>query len=82
MVQLPSLARAVFGVREFAQIYSKIGTAGAFAGAIAMPVLSVILEKSGSWPVVFIVVMSVIVVSFLVVISALRSGEGLEHTTN
>jgi MFS family permease len=80
-VQTPLLTRAVFGNRDYTNIYSRISMAGTLGGVIASTFWAVIVDMNNGFMLMFLLSAVCMVLCFLLGIYALKSGEKLEKTT-
>jgi MFS family permease len=78
-IQLPLLIRAVFGVREFSKIYSRVATFMSLIGAFGITIFSLVVASAG-WAGLFALLVGLAVVVYLAVMLGIRFGKGLVFT--
>ncbi|NTW28241.1 MAG: MFS transporter [Coriobacteriia bacterium] len=79
LVQVPLMARSIFGTREFSQIYSRISTVQTFIGAFGVTIWSMIMTSLGSAG-LFVGGIALAVLILLAGLASLRTGTSLKHT--
>ncbi|WP_314010785.1 MFS transporter [Cryptobacterium curtum] len=79
-VQTPLLTRAVFGSRDYTNIYSRVSMVGALASAFAAVFWGWIIDLPNGFSLMFALSIVCMVVSFLLGLFALVHGKKLEKT--
>lgn len=80
-VQTPLLTRAVFGSRDYTNIYSRISMAGTLGAVLAATFWGIIIDMENGFALMFILSLVCMVLCFACGSFALKSGEKLEKTT-
>ncbi|PJM75780.1 MFS transporter [Bifidobacterium simiarum] len=77
-VQTPLLVRAVFGSRDYTNIYSRVSSVGAFAGAFAAVFWGFIVDLPGGFPIMFALSLGCMVLAFVLGVWSLKQAKKLE----
>lgn len=73
-VNTPLMTRAIFGNREYSQIYSSVSMVAALSSAFGFTIWGFLVDATGSYTAVFGITLGIIVVAFLLGASALKLG--------
>lgn len=79
-VLVPIMSRAIFGVRDYAQIYSRIAMASTLMSAISVAVWGFLIDHLGGYTVLFVGGVAVLAASALAGSYALLGAKRLAHT--
>ncbi|MDX9787784.1 MAG: MFS transporter [Desulfobacterales bacterium] len=79
VVQVPLMARSIFGVREYSQIYSRISMFSALMAAFGATIWGYLIDWTG-FRILFILGLIVLACTALVGVYALGAGKKLEQT--
>jgi Cyanate permease len=74
-VSTPLLTRAIFGGRDYSQIYSSISMVAALCSAFGFTIWGLIVDATGSYTIVFLLTLGILVVAFLLGSAALKLGK-------
>jgi MFS family permease len=80
LVMPPLIARTAFGIRDFDKIYSRISMVSALISAISVSAWGFIIDGTGGYTFVWIIVIAIAVVCFFSFAAALNAGKKLEKT--
>ncbi|PLS31754.1 MFS transporter [Bifidobacterium margollesii] len=78
-VQTPLLVRAVFGSRDYTNIYSRVSSVGALAGAFAAVFWGFIVDLPGGFPIMFTLSLGCMVLAFVLGVWSLKQARKIEH---
>ena len=80
-VQTPLLTRAVFGDRDYTNIYSRVSMAGTLGAVLAATFWGVVVDMENGFALMFVLSIGCMVLCFALGVFALKSREKLEQTT-